>query len=365
MRLEVHEHGGAVAGGPVVEHDVGSQGDGPRRVGRRWARPTGPGTGPSVPLGKMMVRGSKTVRAYMTPTSSKRAVVGLKPCSSASTPKTRLPPFLGFWLLIPLRPGPLVRTANASPSPSRASPATPAATTPAAVAALRPGTPSDRSNQPRCLPCRPRLTPPGGPGRLGLRLRYRDVSIPERQPDPPAQRGAGRPRGPGRRAVPCADGPNDPAPGGDQVSGAREADPGPAWELEAFGSWLAGRPAATGRGLPQRRLGLLRVGRAGRLHRAGRGQPDPPPPLPGLPRDPALRPGDRGPQGGRPAVLLRLVPAPGGDDRRPGAPPLVAVGRGPAAQGPLPRRAGRRSSSRHRRVRAGAADRPRAGDRPA
>ena len=46
----------------------------------------------------MMVSGSNTVRAYMTPTSSKRACVGSKPDSSASTPKTSEPPFLGVAL---------------------------------------------------------------------------------------------------------------------------------------------------------------------------------------------------------------------------------------------------------------------------
>ncbi len=56
----------------------------------------------------MMARGSKTVRAYITPTSSNRAVVGLKPDSSASTPKTSEPPLLGLALEMPLCPGPLV-----------------------------------------------------------------------------------------------------------------------------------------------------------------------------------------------------------------------------------------------------------------
>src|SRR5271154_2635637 len=89
-----------------------------------------------------MVRGSKTVRAYITPTSSKRAVVGSKPDSSASTPKTREPPFLGVFVLTPLRPGPLV-TAPAmpsSPTPSAPAPATPA------TAAAPPNNTERRSN---------------------------------------------------------------------------------------------------------------------------------------------------------------------------------------------------------------------------
>ncbi len=72
----------------------------------------------------MMVSGSNTVRAYMTPTSSKRAWVGSKPDSSASTPKTSEPPFLGVLFEMPFRPGPLV-TAPAMPSspmPERARP---------------------------------------------------------------------------------------------------------------------------------------------------------------------------------------------------------------------------------------------------
>ena len=76
-----------------------------------------------------MVSGSNTVRAYMTPTSSKRAWVGSKPCSSASTPKVSEPPFFGVCFVTPLRPGPLV-TAPASvsqPDPMADAPAMPAA----------------------------------------------------------------------------------------------------------------------------------------------------------------------------------------------------------------------------------------------
>ena len=80
----------------------------------------------------MIVSGSNTVRAYITPTSSKRAWVGSKPDSSASTPKTSEPPFLGVLVDTPLRPGPLV-TAPAMPSSPR--PSAPAPATPAAAAA--------------------------------------------------------------------------------------------------------------------------------------------------------------------------------------------------------------------------------------
>src|ERR1700679_56005 len=80
----------------------------------------------------MTVSGSKTVRAYMTPTSSKRAWVGSKPDSSASTPKTREPPCLGVLELTPLRPGLLVVAPAMSSRPRQSAPA-PA--TPAAAAA--------------------------------------------------------------------------------------------------------------------------------------------------------------------------------------------------------------------------------------
>ena len=77
----------------------------------------------------MTVKGSKTVRAYMTPTSSKLAVVGSKPDSSASTPKTREPPFLGVALETPLRPGPFVvaPAISSQPRPRADAPAKPAA----------------------------------------------------------------------------------------------------------------------------------------------------------------------------------------------------------------------------------------------
>src|SRR5580658_7030677 len=64
--------------------------------------------GAQSPFWRMIVSGSNTVRAYMTPTSSKRAWVGSNPDSSASTPKTSEPPCLGVLELTPLRPGPLV-----------------------------------------------------------------------------------------------------------------------------------------------------------------------------------------------------------------------------------------------------------------
>ena len=89
--------------------------------------------GSQAPWALMMVSGSNTVRAYMTPTSSNRAVVGLKPDSSASTPKTSEPPFLGVAADMPLRPGPLVDAAPAMPD--RSSPSADAPTMPAAVAA--------------------------------------------------------------------------------------------------------------------------------------------------------------------------------------------------------------------------------------
>ncbi len=81
----------------------------------------------------MIVSGSKTVRAYITPTSSKRAWVGSKPDSSASTPKTRLPPFFGVFVLTPFSPGPLV---TAPAMPSKPSPSAEAPAKPAAAAAL-------------------------------------------------------------------------------------------------------------------------------------------------------------------------------------------------------------------------------------
>src|SRR5665213_560865 len=48
-----------------------------------------------VPDASRIMRVSKTVRAYMMPTSSNVPWVGEKPFSSASTPKTREPPFFG------------------------------------------------------------------------------------------------------------------------------------------------------------------------------------------------------------------------------------------------------------------------------
>ena len=66
-----------------------------------------------------MVSGSNTVRAYITPTWSKRPFVGSNPCSSALTPKVSAPPFLGVALETPLRPGPFVDTNAVVPSESQ------------------------------------------------------------------------------------------------------------------------------------------------------------------------------------------------------------------------------------------------------
>ena len=94
-----------------------------------WAR-----YGATFPLVVMMASGSKTVRAYITPTLSKRAVAGLNPCSSAVVPKITDPPRFGLAAETPLRPGPFV-TAPDGPSMNRRSPAAVAPMTPAATAA--------------------------------------------------------------------------------------------------------------------------------------------------------------------------------------------------------------------------------------
>jgi len=83
--------------------------------------------GAQSPLVSTIVSGSNTVRAYMTPTSSKRPWVGSNPCSSASTPKTSDPPFFGVALVTPLRPGPLVTAPAISSHPIADAPANPAA----------------------------------------------------------------------------------------------------------------------------------------------------------------------------------------------------------------------------------------------
>ena len=82
-----------------------------------------------------MARGSKTVRAYMTPMLSNRAVVGLKPCSSAVVPKISEPPLLGLAVEMPLWPGPLVTAHRQGPVRTGASPARAHAAAPAAAAA--------------------------------------------------------------------------------------------------------------------------------------------------------------------------------------------------------------------------------------
>src|SRR3984885_6796600 len=148
----------------------------------------------------MMVRGSNTVRAYMTPTSSKRAWVGSKPDSSASTPKTSEPPFLGLLFEMPFRPGPLVPAPAmlSSPMPSAPAPATPA------TAAAPPTSTDRRSNLETIGPPfqRTRRTPRRFPG---------DVSAQDR-------------RG-----------------GGDTVAIVSD------WDLPGFSAWLGGRAAATRR----------------------------------------------------------------------------------------------------------------------
>src|ERR1700722_14378353 len=110
----------------------------------------------------MMVSGSNTVRAYMTPTSSNRAVVGLNPDSSASTPNTSVPPFLGLAFEIPFRPGPLVDAAPATPSPKADAPAQPAAVAAAPTSNVRRlnGSPIDPPSLPSCTT---RRTHPSGP----------------------------------------------------------------------------------------------------------------------------------------------------------------------------------------------------------
>src|SRR5271155_4580991 len=147
----------------------------------------------------MMVSGSKPVRAYMTPTSSKRAWVGSNPDSSASTPNTSEPPCLGVFVLTPLRPGPLV---VAPAMPSRPIPSAPAPATPAAAAAP-PASSERRSNLETIGPPfhRPQRTPRRFPG---------DVS---------------------------AQGP----PGGGGTVVAVPAD----WDLPGFSAWLGGRAATT------------------------------------------------------------------------------------------------------------------------
>src|ERR1700729_3361141 len=147
----------------------------------------------------MMVSGANTVRAYMTPTSSKRAWVGSKPDSSASTPNTSEPPCLGVLELTPLRPGPLVvaPARSSSPTPSAPAPATPAA------AAAPPNSTWRRSNLETIGPPfhRTQRTPRRFPG---------DVSAQE------ALRGGGTVA---------------------SVSGD--------WDLPGFSAWLGGRAAAT------------------------------------------------------------------------------------------------------------------------
>src|SRR5579875_1366285 len=108
---------------------------------------------------------------------------------------------------------------------------------------------------------------------------------------------------------------------------------GPPAPLGAGG--VRGRPLRACRGDPpgvrQRRRGIRRVGRPGPGQLAGAGRAAPAPALPGVPGDPSVRPGHRGPQGGGPAGLLRVVPAarPGRAGPGPG-PVLPQGGRAPA-----------------------------------
>src|ERR1700728_2447758 len=142
----------------------------------------------------MMVSGSNTVRAYMTPTSSKRAWVGSKPDSSASTPKTSEPPCLGVLVETPLLTAPAMPS---SPSPSAPAPATPAA------AAAPPISTERRSNLET-------IDPPFHRTQRTPRRFSGDVSA------------------------------QDPLRGGDTVCPVA-AD----WDLAGFSAWLGGRAAAT------------------------------------------------------------------------------------------------------------------------
>ena len=95
-------------------------------------------------------------------------------------------------------------------------------------------------------------------------------------------------------------------------------------------------------------------------------RPAPAAPLPRLPGDPPLRPGRDRPQGGRPARLLRLVPAPGPVAEDPARRSSAPVGGRPAAAGPL--RAGARprcSTPPDRRPSAGESRPARRAPRPA
>ena len=156
------------------------------------------------------------------------------------------------------------------------------------------------------------------------------------------------------------------------------------------GRWERGRPQLGAGGLrplapgqvaghgPRLRVGprILRpLGRAGRPRLPGGRAPYRAAPLPRLPRHPPLRPRLDRPQGGRPARLLLVVPAPRDRGRRPrpaavcpphGEPPAPRAvpqrARGPARQPGRPaggrRRGGRRGAARHRRLGAPLRGRP-------
>ena len=107
--------GGAVAGRAVVEDEVGPQRDRPRGVGGVRAPPTRPGTGPSRRWPEMMVSGSKTVRAYMTPDLVEAGRGGVEARLLGVDAEDERAALLGRRGGEPLRPGPLV-TAPAMPS---------------------------------------------------------------------------------------------------------------------------------------------------------------------------------------------------------------------------------------------------------
>ena len=218
----------------------------------------------------MMVSGSKTVRAYMTPTSSKRAWVGSKPDSSASTPKTSFPPFLGALFVTPLRPGPLVTAPAMSsrPRPSAPAPATPAA------AAAPPNSTERRSN----------LETIGPPFRRTHRTPRRfsgDVSA------------------------------QDPLRGGGTVA-CVSAD----WDLPGFSAWLGGRAAATRKAYLSDLTAFAELDVPQRRRRPRRRRPHAPAAVPGLPGHAEAGPGHHRPQGGGAALLL-LLAGPAGSPRVP------------------------------------------------
>ena len=287
-------------GVPSWNDEVGPQRDGPRRVRRRWARRTRPGRAPSPRWPVMMVSGSKTVRAYMTPTSSKRACGRVEARLLGVHPEDERAALLGGLRARP-RCGPdrssWRRRCRPSPVPSADAPATPAA------AAAPPGQQlsGDRISRPSVL----HFPEPSGP--------------------PEGSRATLVPRIPCVGAVPLA-----------SVS----AD----WDLPGFSAWLGGRAAATRKAYVERRHGLRRVDVPQRRRRARGRRPHAPAALPGLPRDAEARPRHHRPQGGGAALLLLLAGAAGSPRLRPGPLAARALGR----RAPAPRaleRGGRRRCS--------------------